>query len=134
MVINPLDELPVFIDSGKNVLSNTQRPVNGQTDSILVGIPEVPPSNGISGGIIASTLPFVFEVDSVVWQEQNSGLFTVEIPASLHKKGRNPSVMVYKKKDQNFMKILPDEIILSYVGDITVQISDPIIGKIVVYN
>lgn len=42
MVISPLDNTPVFIDTNSKVIPNTTRPPINQSDIIPIGLPSVP--------------------------------------------------------------------------------------------
>jgi hypothetical protein len=135
MVISPLSNAPVFIDSNSKVISNTTRPSISQPDSILIGLPSIPSDDTTVVGTAAETLPFVLIIDNNSWENiQESNLYKIEIPRSMHNKGRNPFIVVYEDKNDGFIQVLPDEIKLTTTGDITVEISTPISGKIVIFN
>ena len=135
MVISPLDKTPVFIDSNSKVISSTRRPSISQPDSILIGLPSIPSVDTTVVGTASETLPFVLNIDSNSWAIISpTNLYKIEIPRSMHNKGRNPFIVVYEDKTDGFIQVLPDEIKLTTTGNITVEISNPISGKIVVYN
>ena len=135
MVISPLDNTPVFIDSNSKVISNTTRPSISQPDSILIGLPSIPSPDSPTSGTAAETLPFVINIDNNSWViVQENDLYKIEIPRTMHNKGRNPFIVVYEDKNDGFVQVLPDEIKLTANGNITIEISTPISGKIVVFN
>lgn len=133
MVIRPISNIPKYDDNDDSLFGNTQKPVIQNPSSIIGNLPSIPKVDQPSS--LKQTPPYTLLFSSIDWQEIIVDYkYEILILAEVHKKGKDPFALVYEDHNGDFIQVLPDEILISNTGDVTIQSSTPISGKIIVYS